>query len=257
MVTDLKKVTMLQLIPAIDLKNGQCVRLKQGKMDESTCYSSDPVAMAQYWRDQGAKRLHLVDLDGAISGSPQNHGVIEAISRALSNELSIQIGGGIRDLKTIERYLSWGIHSVIIGTAAIKDPTFFQSACQQFSGHIMAGIDAKDHKVAITGWTEVTDLDLTTVANQLQEKGVSAIIFTDISRDGMLSGVNTRATATLAKQLQIPVIASGGISSLDDIRDLANITHTGVTGVIIGRALYEKQFEFSQALQLSGAQSSC
>lgn len=234
------------LIPAIDLKDGQCVRLRQGRMQDDTVFSSDPVAVAQKWANLGAKRLHLVDLNGAFAGSPQNRAIIEQICQALP-QLPIQIGGGIRDLATIEAYLAAGIRYTIIGSQAVRDPEFVRAACQQFPDTIIIGIDAKDGKVATDGWASVSELSALELGQQLADCGVAAIIYTDISRDGMLSGVNVQATEALAKALPIPVIASGGVASLEDIKNLYQVRQSGVIGSILGRALYEGTLDLTQA----------
>ncbi|NCV87612.1 MAG: 1-(5-phosphoribosyl)-5-[(5-phosphoribosylamino)methylideneamino]imidazole-4-carboxamide isomerase, partial [Oxalobacteraceae bacterium] len=206
------------LIPAIDLKDGHCVRLKQGDMNDSTIFSEDPAAMARRWVDAGARRLHLVDLDGARSGQPVNDNAIKAITAAL--DIPVQLGGGIRDLDTIERYLDDGISYVIIGTAAVKSPGFLKDACSAFGGHIIVGLDAKDGKVATDGWSKLTGHEVVDLAKKFEDYGVEGIIYTDIGRDGMLTGINIEATVKLAQALSIPVIASGGLSNLEDIRAL-------------------------------------
>ena len=239
------------IIPAIDLKDGHCVRLKQGAMDQATVFSEDPGAMAAYWLEQGARRLHLVDLNGAFAGRPRNEPAIKAIIGALGDRIPVQLGGGIRDLDTIERYLDDGISYVIIGTAAVKTPGFLHDACYAFPGHIMVGLDARDGKVAVDGWSKMTGHDVLDLALKFQDYGVEAIIHTDIGRDGMLSGVNIEATLALAKALSVPVIASGGVTNLDDVRRLCEVEPEGVTGVISGRALYEGTLDFRAAQQLA------
>ena len=239
------------IIPAIDLKDGHCVRLEQGAMDRATVFSEDPGAMAAYWLEQGARRLHLVDLNGAFAGRPRNEPAIKAIIGALGDRIPVQLGGGIRDLDTIERYLDDGISYVIIGTAAVKTPGFLHDACYAFPGHIMVGLDARDGKVAVDGWSKMTGHDVLDLALKFQDYGVEAIIHTDIGRDGMLSGVNIEATLALAKALSVPVIASGGVTSLDDVRRLCEVEPEGVTGVISGRALYEGTLDFRAAQQLA------
>jgi len=239
------------IIPAIDLKDGHCVRLKQGVMESATLFSEDPAAMARTWAGKGARRLHLVDLNGAVAGKPKNEPAIRAIVAALGDSLPIQLGGGIRDLDTVERYLDDGISYVIIGSAAVKTPGFLHDACYAFPGHIMVGLDAKDGKVAVDGWSKVTGHDVIDLAKKFQDYGVEAIIYTDIGRDGMMTGVNVDATVQLAKALSVPVIASGGINSLDDIRALCAIEAEGVTGAISGRALYQGAFDLAEAQKLA------
>ncbi len=238
------------IIPAIDLKDGQAVRLQQGRMEASTVFGTDPVAVAQRWVELGARRLHLVDLDGAFAGKPVNHRIIEQIVRRFPG-LPVQIGGGIRTLATIETYLAAGAQKVILGTKAVMDPDFVRAAARAHPERVIAGLDARDGKAAIAGWAEQTDLPVLALAQQLQEAGVCALIYTDIARDGMLSGVNVQATAELARQLTIPVIASGGISQLDDIRALAAVAHLGIMGAISGRALYEGTLDFHAAQALA------
>ncbi len=234
------------LIPAIDLKQGQCVRLRQGRMEESTVFSDDPVAMAGQWVEQGAKRLHLVDLDGAFEGKPVNAGVIQSISAAFP-ELPIQIGGGIRTVETVEAYLSAGVQYVIIGTQAVKHPEFVNELCKSFAGHVIVGIDAKDGMVAVQGWAESSDQSAEGLSKKFEDQGVSAIVYTDISRDGMMQGVNVDATQKLAEAISIPVIASGGVTNIDDIKNLNKVKSSGIEGVIIGRALYENTIDLSEA----------
>ncbi|TVO57469.1 1-(5-phosphoribosyl)-5-[(5-phosphoribosylamino)methylideneamino]imidazole-4-carboxamide isomerase [Denitromonas halophila] len=235
------------LIPAIDLKDGHCVRLKQGEMDDATVFSEDPGATARHWLDQGARRLHLVDLNGAFAGKPVNEKAIKQIVQAVGDDIPVQLGGGIRDLETIERYLDDGISYVIIGTAAVKNPGFLQDACSAFPGHIIVGLDAKDGKVAVDGWSKLTGHDVVDLALKFEDYGVEGVIYTDIGRDGMLSGVNVEATVRLAQALRIPVIASGGIASMTDIEALCAVEHEGVTGAITGRAIYEGTLDFRAA----------
>ncbi|HID00591.1 MAG TPA: 1-(5-phosphoribosyl)-5-[(5-phosphoribosylamino)methylideneamino]imidazole-4-carboxamide isomerase [Piscirickettsiaceae bacterium] len=237
------------LIPAIDLKDGQCVRLRQGEMDDATVFSTDIVAMAQRWKAAGARRLHMVDLNGAFAGKPENRDAVLAVSQAYP-DLPIQIGGGIRTLKTIEDYLNAGVRYCIIGTQAVHDPAFVHQACRAFPGHIMVGLDAKGGKVAINGWAEVTDYDVIDMAKRFEQDGVEAIIYTDIGRDGMLQGVNVADTAKLAEAISIPVIASGGVTDLNDLKALAPLYKKGVTGVITGRAIYEGTLDFSEGQRL-------
>ncbi len=238
------------IIPAIDLKDGECVRLLQGRMEDSTVFSDDPVAMAADWVNAGARRLHLVDLNGAFAGEPVNGGIVKAIAEAYP-DLPIQIGGGIRSFETIQAYLDAGVQYVIIGTKAVKEPEFVFEACKRFPGHIIVGLDAKDGKVAIDGWAEITDVDVVDLAKQFKEAGVSAIVYTDISRDGMMQGVNVEATARLAQECGIDVIASGGVTDIEDVRALAKVASAGICGAITGRAIYEGTLDLKEAQQLS------
>ncbi len=238
------------LIPAIDLKEGKCVRLRQGRMEDDTVFSDDPVAMAQRWVDLGAKRLHLVDLDGAFAGKPKNAGVIRAITEAFPG-VDVQVGGGIRDEDTIQEYLNAGVRYVIIGTKAVSAPHFVEDVSTEFPGHIIVGLDAKEGKVAIDGWSKLSRHDVIDLALHFEHEGVEAIIYTDISRDGMMGGVNVEATARLAESIHIPVIASGGIHDLDDIRALGKVADKGVIGAITGRAIYEGTLDFAQAQELA------
>jgi phosphoribosylformimino-5-aminoimidazole carboxamide ribotide isomerase len=239
------------IIPAIDLKDGHCVRLKQGLMDEATVFSEDPGAKAAHWKAQGARRLHIVDLNGAFAGKPKNEPAIKAIVKAMGDEVPIQLGGGIRDLDTIERYLDDGISYVIIGTAAVKNPGFLHDACGAFPGHVIVGLDAKDGKVATDGWSKLTGHDVIDLAKKYEDYGVEAIVYTDIGRDGMLSGVNVEATQRLADALRIPVIASGGLSNLEDIRKLCAVEASGVMGTIAGRAIYDGSLKLDEAQKLA------
>ncbi|WP_237132945.1 1-(5-phosphoribosyl)-5-[(5-phosphoribosylamino)methylideneamino]imidazole-4-carboxamide isomerase [Pseudohongiella sp. O18] len=242
------------VIPAIDLKDGQCVRLRQGRMEDSTVFSDNPVQTAQHWKEQGARRLHLVDLNGAFAGEPVNGAIVEAIAKAYP-DLPLQIGGGIRDLKTIEYYLGVGVQYVIIGTQAVKEPVFVTQACREFPGRVIVGLDAKDGWVATDGWAEVSTTNVVDLAQQFADDGVEAIIYTDIARDGMMQGVNVEATVRLASATRVPVIASGGVSRMEDIAELVSVAKTpsggGIMGAITGRAIYEG------ALDLAAAQAYC
>jgi len=235
------------LIPAIDLKDGKCVRLKQGDMNDSTTFGEDPAAMARRWLDAGARRLHLVDLNGAFAGKPVNETAIKAILKEVGEEIPVQLGGGIRDLDTIERYLDGGLSYVIIGTAAVKNPGFLKDACTAFGGHIMVGLDAKDGKVATDGWSKLSGHEVVDLAKKFEDYGVEGVIYTDIGRDGMLTGINIDATVKLAQALSIPVIASGGLSNIADIEALCKVEGEGVEGVICGRAIYSGDLDFSAA----------
>ncbi len=239
------------IIPAIDLKDGKCVRLKQGVMDDVTVFSEDPTATARHWMELGARRLHLVDLNGAAAGKPKNESAIKAIADAVGGKMPIQLGGGIRDLDTIERYLDQGVSYVIIGTAAVKTPGFLHDACSAFGGHVLVALDAKDGKVAVDGWSKMTGHDVIDLAKKFQDYGVEAIIYTDIGRDGMLSGVNIDATVALARQLSVPVIASGGVTNIDDVKALCAVESEGITGAITGRAVYEGTLDFAEAQKLA------
>ncbi|MBZ9539406.1 1-(5-phosphoribosyl)-5-[(5-phosphoribosylamino)methylideneamino]imidazole-4-carboxamide isomerase [Modicisalibacter tunisiensis] len=237
------------VIPAIDLKDGQCVRLKQGRMDDATTYGDDPVAMAARWVEAGARRLHLVDLNGAFEGKPVNGEAVTAIARAYP-DLPIQIGGGIRSAETIEHYLEAGVSYVIIGTQAVKQPAFVSEACRLFAGHVIVGLDARDGFVATDGWAEVSTLKATELARRFADDGVSSIVYTDIARDGMMQGVNLDATVALAREGGLPVIASGGVTNLDDIRGLAEVADQGILGAITGRAIYEGSLDVAAAQRL-------
>lgn len=236
------------IIPAIDIKDGHCVRLRQGDMQDSTTYSEDPGAMARQWLEQGAARLHVVDLNGAVAGKPKNEPAIRKIVEAVGDSIPVQLGGGIRDLDTIERYLDLGVSYVIIGTAAVKNPGFLQDACTAFSGHIIVGLDAKDGKVAVEGWSKMTGHDVTDLALKFQDYGVEAVIYTDIGRDGMLSGINIDSTVKLARVLRIPVIASGGLTGLADVEALCKVESEGISGVIAGTSIYKGTLDFKAAL---------
>jgi len=235
------------LIPAIDLKDGKCVRLKQGDMNDSTTFGEDPAAMARRWLDAGARRLHLVDLNGAFAGKPVNEAAIKAIIKEVGAEIPVQLGGGIRDLDTIERYLDDGLSYVIIGTAAVKNPGFLRDACSAFGGHIIVGLDAKDGKVATDGWSKLSGHEVIDLAKKFEDYGVEGVIYTDIGRDGMLTGINIEATVKLAQALTIPVIASGGLSNIRNIEELCAVEDEGVEGVICGRAIYSGDLDFAAA----------
>lgn len=239
------------LIPAIDLKDGRCVRLRQGALDDVTVFSDDPAAIAEQWLDQGAQRLHLVDLNGAFAGKPLNKKAITAILTALDDEIPVQIGGGIRDLDTIETYLDMGMRYVIIGTAAVKSPGFLRDACSAFPGSIIVGLDAKDGKVATDGWSKISGHNVLDLAKKFEDYGCESIIYTDIGRDGMLNGVNIEATVRLAQHVTIPVIASGGVTDLKDIQALCDVKSEGVEGVILGRSIYEGTLDFAEAQTLA------
>jgi len=238
------------LIPAIDLKDGKCVRLRQGRMDEDTVFSNDPVAVADRWVEVGARRLHVVDLNGAFAGRPVNADAIRRIAEA-HPDVPIQVGGGIRDDDTIELYLEMGVSFVILGTNAVNVPHFVGDACSEFPGHIMVALDAKEGKVAIDGWSKLSNHDVIDIAQRFEREGVEAIIYTDISRDGMMAGVNVDATVALARAITIPVIASGGVSKLDDIRRLCAVANEGIMGAIVGRALYEGDLDLAEAQRVA------
>ncbi len=234
------------VIPAIDLKDGKCVRLRQGLMDDSTVYGDDPVSMAQRWVDAGARRLHLVDLNGAFAGTPVNGAAVTAIAKQFP-KLPIQIGGGIRSIEIIEQYLHAGVSYVIIGTKAVKEPQFIAEVCKKFPNRIIVGIDAKNGLVATDGWAEVSSVKATALAQRFEQDGVTAIVYTDISRDGMMQGVNVEATVALAEASTIPVIASGGVTDMDDIRALKAVAAKGILGAITGRAIYENTLNLTEA----------
>jgi phosphoribosylformimino-5-aminoimidazole carboxamide ribotide isomerase len=243
------------IIPAIDLKDGHCVRLEQGRMESATVFSKEPGKAAAQWAGKGARRLHVVDLNGAVAGKPRNEKAVKDIIASLDSDIPVQLGGGIRDLDTIERYLDDGVSYVIIGTAAVKNPGFLHEACDAFPGHIMVGLDAKDGKVATDGWSKLTGHDVVDLAKRFQDYGVEAVIYTDIGRDGMMTGVNIEATVRLAKALSVPVIASGGLNSLDDVKALMAVENEGITGCITGRAIYEGKLDFAAAVKLAAGEA--
>jgi phosphoribosylformimino-5-aminoimidazole carboxamide ribotide isomerase len=237
------------IIPAIDLKNGQAVRLSQGRMEDATIYSGDPVEVARRWEEAGARRLHIVDLDGAVSGRPRNRELVKRICSAVS--MQVELGGGLRDIETVEEYLAAGVTYAILGTAAVRDPSFRDACCRKHPGSIIIGIDASNGMVAVQGWTESTPLSAVELALQLDAQAVAAVVYTDISRDGMLTGPNIAETAKLAAAISIPVIASGGMSRIDDVKNLLHVESSGIMGVIIGRALYTGGIDLSEALALT------
>ena len=242
------------LIPAIDLKNGKCVRLRQGRMDDVSVFADDPLTMAERWVEAGAKRLHLVDLDGAVAGKPVNTQAIRRIADAFP-DMPIQVGGGIRSDETVEGYLDAGVRYVIIGTKAIQEPHFVSDLCLEYPGHVIVGLDAKDGRVAVDGWSKLAKQSVIEIAQIFERDGVEAIIYTDISRDGMMQGVNVDSTVALAQSVSIPIIASGGISGLDDIRALCQVSDEGIMGAVIGRALYENTLDLAEAQQLVDSMS--
>ncbi len=237
----------LLLIPAIDLKDGQCVRLRQGDLNDATVFSGNPGEQAAHWVAKGARRLHIVDLNGAVAGKPKNEAAIKAIIQSAGPEVPVQVGGGIRDLDTIERFLDDGASFVVIGTAAVKNPGLLKDACAAFPGQIIVSIDAKDGKVATDGWSKLSGHEVIDLAQKFEDDGVSAVLYTDIGRDGMMTGVNLEATVRLARSVSIPIIASGGIAGLKDIQDLCAVESEGVMGAILGRALYEGKLDLDQA----------
>lgn len=240
----------LQLIPAIDLKDGRCVRLRQGDLADATIFSDQPAAMASQWIAQGARRLHVVDLNGAVAGRPKNEPALREIIKA-AGDIPVQVGGGIRDLETIERMLDDGVSYAVIGTAAVKNPGLLKDACAAFMGHIIVSIDAKDGRVATDGWSKLSGHEVVDLARKFEDDGVEAILYTDIGRDGMLTGVNLEATVRLAQSVRIPIIASGGVAGIEDIKQLCAVEPEGVMGAILGRALYEGRLDFAQALSLA------
>lgn len=239
------------LIPAIDLKDGQCVRLQQGDMNAATVFSDDPAAMAAHWVEQGARRLHLVDLNGAFAGKPVNDSAIKAILKEVGDEIPVQVGGGVRDLATIERYIDAGVAYIVIGTAAIKNPGFLQDACSAFGGNIILALDAKDGMIATNGWSKLTKHSVIDFVQKVEDFAIESILYTDIGRDGMLTGVNIEATVRLAQATSIPVIASGGLSNMDDIEKLCAVEDEGVEAVICGRAIYTGHLNFAQAQEFA------
>ncbi len=241
------------LIPAIDLKDGRCVRLRQGDMSDATVFSEDPAAMARRWVEMGARRLHIVDLNGARSGKPVNEAAIRKIVKAVGPDVAVQLGGGLRDLDTIERFIDDGIAFVVIGTAAVKNPGFLHDACSAFGGHVIVALDARDGKVATDGWSKMTGHDVIDLASKFEDYGVDAILYTDIGRDGMLTGVNIEATVALARAVRIPVLASGGIADIGDVDRLCAVEADGIEGAILGRALYEGKLDFREALARAAA----
>ena len=238
------------IIPAIDIKDGKCVRLRQGDMDQETVFADDPVEMASKWVEAGARRIHLVDLNGAFAGEPKNAHVVKAICEAYP-DVPVQVGGGIRDEETIQTYLNAGVQYVIIGTKAVAAPHFVNDICLEFPGHIIVGLDAKDGKVAVDGWSKLSKHDVIDMAKHFEKDGVEAIIYTDINRDGMMNGVNIEATVKLAQAITIPVIASGGITNIEDIKRLGEVAEEGIIGAITGRAIYEGTLDFVEAQALA------
>lgn len=235
------------IIPAIDIKNGKCVRLKQGRMSDETIFSDKPEEMAKKWFECGAERLHLVDLDGAVSGQPVNRKTISRIVEAIP--IPVELGGGVRDMATLGAYFDLGLQYVILGTVAYKNPDFVKEACRLYPGRIILGIDARNNRIAVEGWTEEINLTPETLAKRFENDGLSAIIYTDINRDGMRTGCNVEATGALAGTTNIPVIASGGISKMDDVLKILPLEATGVMGLIIGRALYDGSLDLAAAIK--------
>ena len=241
------------VIPAVDLKDGRCVRLSQGKMDQETVYSEDPVQMAKHWESKGAERLHVVDLNGAVTGTPVHQSLIKEIANSI--RIPVEVGGGIRNLETIETYLSLGVEWVILGTVALRNRSLLEEACRQFPRKVILGIDARGGKVAIQGWKEEVSLEAIELAKQFEGLGLSAIIFTDIERDGMSTGLNSEMTGALARSISIPVIASGGVFRIEEIRQLMELEPDGVIGVIVGRALYTGGIDLEEAIRISKSPS--
>ena len=237
------------VIPAVDLKDGRCVRLSQGRMDQESVYSENPVEMAKHWESKGAERLHVVDLNGAVMGRPFHQSLIKEIAKSI--HIPVEVGGGIRDLETIENYLSSGVEWVILGTVALRNRSLVEEACRQFPRKVILGIDARRGKVAIQGWKEEVSLEAIELAKQFEGLGLSAIIFTDIERDGMSTGLNSEMTGALARSISIPVIASGGVSRIEDIEHLLDLESDGVIGVITGRALYTGRLDLEEAIRIS------
>jgi phosphoribosylformimino-5-aminoimidazole carboxamide ribotide isomerase len=240
------------IIPAIDIKDGHCVRLEQGDMQRSTTFSENAGETALRWKELGCKRLHVVDLNGAFAGKPKNEAAIKDIIEVMGEDVPVQLGGGIRDLDTIERYLDDGVSYIVIGTAAVKNPGFLHEACDAFPGHIIVALDAKDGKVATDGWSKLSGHDVIDLATRFQDYGVEAVLYTDIGRDGMMTGVNIEATVKLAQALTVPVIASGGLSNLDDVKKLKAVEAEGIMGVITGRAIYTGSLDFKAAQAAAG-----
>lgn len=243
------------LIPAIDIKEGRCVRLRQGRMDDETVFSEDPVAVADKWVEQGARRLHIVDLDGAVAGKPVNDGLIADIVRN-HPDVPVQVGGGIRDEDAVQAYLDAGVRWVIIGTKAVNAPHLLPDLCSEFPNHIVVGLDTKDGKVAVDGWSKLSHHDVIGLAQQFEADGIEAIVHTDIGRDGMLTGVNLESTVALAQAIHIPVIASGGITSVDDVRAICEVEDEGVMGAVTGRAIYEGTLDFAEGQKLADSLAS-
>lgn len=243
------------LIPAIDIKEGRCVRLRQGRMDDETVFSEDPVAVADKWVEQGARRLHIVDLDGAVAGKPVNDGLIADIVRN-HPDVPVQVGGGIRDEDAVQAYLDAGVRWVIIGTKAVNAPHLLPDLCSEFPNHIVVGLDTKDGKVAVDGWSKLSHHDVIDLAQQFEADGIEAIVHTDIGRDGMLTGVNLESTVALAQAIHIPVIASGGITSLEDVRAICEVEDEGVMGAVTGRAIYEGTLDFAEGQKLADSLAS-
>ncbi|ATX80473.1 1-(5-phosphoribosyl)-5-[(5-phosphoribosylamino)methylideneamino] imidazole-4-carboxamide isomerase [Mariprofundus aestuarium] len=246
----MESVNSFELIPAIDLKGGHCVRLKQGRMDDATVYGDDPGAMAAHWQSLGAKRLHVVDLDGAFAGKPANREAIRAICSEL--HIPVQLGGGLRDLAMIEGTLNLGVNRVILGSIAVANPSLVEAACKAFPGQICVGIDAKGGMVAVHGWDDVTDVTAIDLARKFEDAGVASIIYTDIARDGMMTGPNIEETVNLARAISIPVIVSGGVSKMDDVTACAKFVNDGICGAITGRAIYENSIDFAEAMRVLG-----